>query len=367
MKMNRTTAEELIEEISSILNHDINIMDETGTIIASTNKSRSGQFHEGAHRLITGKLNELLVFYDGEYYGCKKGINLPIIMNDDIIGVVGITGDVNEIYPYAQIIKKVTEILMKDLARIQCHSRKERRKLIFLTAWLNGNAVNSTDIEKELKKHNIKPDRSILIALIRSADSSASVSAFFDSRIDDSVLLTCYGNGIGIIMGNFDSCDSFRDYIISCFNHDFPQDSFIITTGACCPDYTDAPISYRQAHKIMVLKSNSPAGIYLYDDLLLELIIDQVDKTYKKQFTEKIFGRCKHEDIPDIINFINIYYDCNGSISAIANRMFIHKNTVQYKINKIITMTGLDLRISRDLTSLYLASQWYEPADPSNV
>lgn len=78
MKISKKTASDLIREISSVIDYDINIMDENGTIMASTDPHRVGQFHEGAHLIITRSLSELPVYYDNEYAGCRKGVNLPI-------------------------------------------------------------------------------------------------------------------------------------------------------------------------------------------------------------------------------------------------------------------------------------------------
>ena len=92
MKIGKRTARELINEVSSIIDYDINIMDERGTIMASTDPSRAGQFHEGAHLVITRSLPDLSVYYDGQFAGCRKGINLPILSDGEIIGVVGHNG-----------------------------------------------------------------------------------------------------------------------------------------------------------------------------------------------------------------------------------------------------------------------------------
>ena len=52
MKVSRKQARDLIAEISAVVDIDINIMDDTGTIVASTDYERIGQFHEGAQMLI---------------------------------------------------------------------------------------------------------------------------------------------------------------------------------------------------------------------------------------------------------------------------------------------------------------------------
>jgi DNA-binding PucR family transcriptional regulator len=43
-------------------------------------------------------------------------------------------------------------------------------------------------------------------------------------------------------------------------------------------------------------------------------------------------------------------------LNHISQEYFIHKNTVQYKIQKIQSKTGLDVRVANDLFILYMAS-----------
>ncbi len=42
----------------------------------------------------------------------ETGINLPIKFNDDIIGVVGITGELQEVESYGEIVKNLVEIML---------------------------------------------------------------------------------------------------------------------------------------------------------------------------------------------------------------------------------------------------------------
>ena len=54
----------------------------------------------------------------------------------------------------------------------------------------------------------------------------------------------------------------------------------------------------------------------------------------------------------DYVEFINTYLECDGHINKIAERMFIHKNTVHYKIRKIEEI--LDCDLSRYDVKMYL-------------
>ena len=63
------------EEISKLVKQNINLMDETGHIIASCDKSRIGSYHNGAYRIISENLDEYYIEEDDLSVGVKKGIN----------------------------------------------------------------------------------------------------------------------------------------------------------------------------------------------------------------------------------------------------------------------------------------------------
>lgn len=49
------------------------------------------------------------------------------------------------------------------------------------------------------------------------------------------------------------------------------------------------------------------------------------------------------------------YIKNNGSISKTSSDLFIHKNTLQYRLNKVAKMTGYNPRELKSLIVLYLA------------
>ena len=52
-------AQDIVEEIGAIVKQNINMMDERGVIIASTDKDRIGHFHEAAKKIIDEELAEI--------------------------------------------------------------------------------------------------------------------------------------------------------------------------------------------------------------------------------------------------------------------------------------------------------------------
>lgn len=361
MFISESTAQNLIREISSIIDYDINIMNEEGVIIASTNPSRTGKHHEGAYRIVNNNLDELIVYYDEEYSGCKKGINLPINLNGDIIGVIGITGEVSKIMRYGNLIRKVTEILVKDLFKLQQLKQKEMERLNFVSSWLNGDIETRTKLEKGIEKYSLYKHTPFVVAIIKNTKDDRFLESAIVEKLNQKGILTTYSNGLGIMISNQRSVQKCSECISAAL--DAYAESYLCAIGTCQSDYEGVPISYREARQVLQLKENVTKGIYLFDDELFNVITNDVSTEYKTKFAEKIFGNCSKGEILDFIDFINIYYENNGSINSIAAELFVHKNTVQYKINKILQHTSLDLRKLNNLTLLYFAAMWYSAAD----
>lgn len=64
MFISEAAALSIVREMKEITGHDINIMDGTGTIFASTDPGRVGQRHEGACQILSQKLPRLTVQED---------------------------------------------------------------------------------------------------------------------------------------------------------------------------------------------------------------------------------------------------------------------------------------------------------------
>ena len=57
----------------------------------------------------------------------------------------------------------------------------------------------------------------------------------------------------------------------------------------------------------------------------------------------------------EMLDTLITYFESNNSIDETAERMFIHKNTVKYRLNRVQESTGLYLKNPDDNFQLYLA------------
>ena len=138
-------AQKFIDQITDYTEYNINIMDESGVIIASRSKDRIGTYHEAADRIVRGKEDIVVVDDDKLYPGVLPGINMAIIVNGKKEGVVGVTGSPSHIREVAMVTRLAIEAMLKYEKQPTQKSRPVRwrkRCLLYLqkrrlVSWVN--------------------------------------------------------------------------------------------------------------------------------------------------------------------------------------------------------------------------------------
>ena len=76
--------------------------------------------------------------------------------------------------------------------------------------------------------------------------------------------------------------------------------------------------------------------IICYEDISLELLISNVPTEIKLEYLKKVFKDMDYNDICENIALLKAYFNAQGSIQKAADNLYIHKNTLQYKIKMIL-------------------------------
>ena len=147
MRITHKLAQNIVDKTMNILGKNINIMDENGVIIGSGDKSRLNQFHEGAAQVIKeGKKLEIYSKDINHLVGAKPGINLPIEYNNKIIGVVGITGEPNEVTPFGEVIKMTVEMMLQQEFLLKELQLEQQARENFIQDMISGRIGNDSDL-----------------------------------------------------------------------------------------------------------------------------------------------------------------------------------------------------------------------------
>ena len=127
--ISKDLARKFIEQVTQYTEFNVNIMDANGTIIASRDPGRVGQFHEVAYRILQGQENIVVTTDTRDYSTVLPGINMVIEDNGRREGVVGVTGDPEEIRSVALIIKMAIETMLKyERSQQELRLRRSRKE-----------------------------------------------------------------------------------------------------------------------------------------------------------------------------------------------------------------------------------------------
>ncbi|MDM5197669.1 helix-turn-helix domain-containing protein [Fictibacillus enclensis] len=57
----------------------------------------------------------------------------------------------------------------------------------------------------------------------------------------------------------------------------------------------------------------------------------------------------------DLIHSIKIFLECNMNLSMAAKKLYIHRNSLQYRVDKFIEKTGIDVKQFKQAVAVYHA------------
>lgn len=366
MIITHDNSQKIAERLGKILHRNVNIMNEEGCIVASTDVSRIGTLHEAAYHLIKQKVPEIDVYPIDQMTGSREGINLPLQLEGKTIGVIGVTGNPDELRDIGLVITEMAEILFSETQqtmRQQSLSRQRRyflEQLLFSTPSVPDKIFEQKGAFLGVPLHRI---RALGVLSMATNLEITDTAAFYDSLLSTledylgkSILLNhlYLGNKLILFLGS-----DLKSYVCERINEALRSVNVSRNTVFCgiadgCESYIQLNRTYTQAEKALeVAFSTNASQCRVYDELVLELLLAPLPQECCAAFCRRILGETKlNQD--ELLNFLETYFSCNGSVNAIAQKLFIHKNTVQYKIKKIADETGFDPRKLSDAVLLYL-------------
>lgn len=377
MRLSRTNAEKIVKELNTVIDQSVNMMNEEGIIIASTDQERVGQIHEGARKIIEQNLEELVIRPEDVYEGSLEGVNYSIMIGGEVIGVVGITGPVQEVAKYGQITRKMTEILMQELSIKEQKDMDENLRNRFLSEWLLSDTVminkNFVDRGKRMHLDITLPRRIMVIAVhvsecysdsldeMRSVESAENRIKNLLKRLDkDSVYLK---SSSCLICGVANRADRELEHLAENLKEAAekqPGVRLAIGIDDRCRLYTMTHISYTKAYKALQACMRAHGkDIRFYNEINLEIFTDEISDLSKKEYVQKLFPGYRHEELAEVIGVLEVLYETEGSITAASEALHMHKNTLQYKLKRIYERTGYDPRSLRYSALFLIAIDFY--------
>ncbi|MNC18464.1 Carbohydrate diacid regulator [compost metagenome] len=275
--------------------------------------------------------------YEDEKF-VKKGVNLPIELNGRIVGVVGISGEVEETRPFGNLLKSAVILLIEQSIALEKENAKINQKRQFF------DMITEMDIEYT------KPiiDQALLYGIHLTKPSQVMVIEFPTEAAEDIIesnpSFKISGHSLCIIVQDTDGMNALQKHVQA--EHPAAYISVSKINDTVSSGYWQARAAMR------VLK-----GVFFNERAIsysqCEFIADMAKLP---QHNASIQGLTHFLQMdPELIKTLQIYINCNLNANETANQLIIHRNTLNYRLSKIHKLTGKDPKNILGLVELVFA------------
>lgn len=342
------TIQSSIDELKAITKIDLCVYDLSGEVVASTteqldiSKEMISSFATSpADSQVIGPHHLLKILDEGEliYILMAKGFNEDAYM----IGRIAVCQLQNLAVAYKERFDRnnfFQNLLLDNLLLVDIYNRA--KKLHIEVAAPRAVFLVETQLEKD----------SIVKELLRGMFSSQSGD--YITAVDETSIIL-----IKMLEENNTHEDMMEvaDTIVAMMNAEAML-NVRVSFGTVVQELKDVSKSYKEAKmaldvgKIFYAEKN----VVAYSTLGIGRLIYQLPVNLCKLFIEEIFG----ENLPNNLDeetqiTINKFFENNLNVSETSRQLFVHRNTLVYRIEKIQKSTGLDLRNFDDALTFKIA------------
>lgn len=349
-------ARQIVETLKSICDHDINYIDLRGRICASTDPARVDDHHSGGFEAArTGET--IVIAQDDPRSGDRRGINMPIRYKGEVVAVIGITGDPEEVRRYADLAQRITILLLRE-QDLDLHDRAGKAQVQYvLRSIMRGETVHPAVLEDVLASRGIPSSRGSwrTAVILPDVEDLASLSL-----LEQELLQVFEQIGKCLFLSRFP-----EEYVLTAPSSQIEEHLPLLRSlaqrrasqlriGIGAAGKLAQQSHSRETARIAAASlraGDSTAPLIRYDDLDLEILLASVPAADREAYLQKTLAGLSQEDL----DLLRVYYDCGQSLQEASRALFLHKNTLQYKLNRIHGRCGYDPRAFRDAVVLYAA------------
>ncbi len=371
MILTNELAQQIVDNIMPIVRQNVNIMNHAGIIIGSGQKHRLNSFHKGARDVIdSGAVLAIFPEDLDRYPGALPGLNWPIVLAGQTVGVVGVSGHPDAVRNTAELVKMITELIMeRELLMEEFRSQSHLHEQFALQLLSEHAAASYSQIEARAKllKFDLTLPRLItaldVSPILESAFSQYGPYDLVSARAQESLLQRVVAAGAIAA----EDMVAFLENRLVIFKH-FPRGALparigewgASLAGLLAADSRETPLtlglgslvgsplrlhdSYQEALFVLASRRSGagPASIYDFDLLTSYLLRNprgiascSAARDLQDKLSEKVDARY------DMRNTIQRLLDNNLNLALTAKALFIHRNTLVFRLKKLEQLTGL--------------------------
>lgn len=344
-------AQDFVEATSLLVGQrTINIMDQKGIIIASTEKHRIGDFHQGAAEVLeTGKPVLIKIEDLPRYPGTKEGYNMPIFLNDEIIGVVGIFGCEEEVQSIANLLRVYVTQSFSKLQMTQKQNLEAELRNQLLRLLLFGGESQKEMIAKLCGMLNLQLEHPIRIVLLyerareRNMKHLLDYSQLIQNLIWKNVLdrrRDVFGiqNADYVILLGGGESPEMQKRLDKLLHEIEAEDVWNVAVSSPCRNLEEISAGMRE---VSVLRNRKGGTIQNLEEhsCRMQYLLGSMTVQEGARTAARMLRRLKEQhgenQAEQLLRTARVYYECGGSVARAAEQLNLHKNTLLYRMKQL--------------------------------
>ncbi|MBP3274241.1 MAG: helix-turn-helix domain-containing protein [Butyrivibrio sp.] len=338
-----------IEELSAITKVELSVMDLSGDVVASTSEK---DFLDIS--IIVSFANSPV---DSQVIG---DVHLFKVLDDqDPAYILLAKGDSEHAY----MVGKIGVSQLQGL--IQAYKEKFDRNNFFQNLLLDNMLL--IDVYNRARKLKIEVNAPRVIVLVETGDTADNMASellggMFGNHMGDFVTAVDENSVILIKTlskgQSYDEVHRIATTIVDMMNTEAML-NVRVAYGAIVDELKDLSKSYKEAKMALEVGKifYAEKRVNAYNTLGIGRLIYQLPESLCRLFIDEIFG---DNEVPDdldeeTLNTINKFFENNLNVSETSRQLFVHRNTLVYRIEKLEKSCGLDVRKFDDALTFKIA------------
>ena len=329
----------VIHQMKETVDRTIGVLDAEFNIIACSDVGRIGECFDNAF------LKEMA---GGEAFTC----------NNSVVRAVG-EQDNRDYYVFVDgtdfISEKFCSLLSVAFSNIKFYYDEKYDRRNFVKNIILDNILPG-DIHLKARELYFNSDASRSVILVRMLDNTNEVSVYdviqnlFPDRNKDFVININEHDVALVKEVKFDISSKDIENLASSIADTLSGEFYchvVIGIGSTVNNLKDLTKSFKEAKAALEVGKvfDTDKTIVNYDNLGIARLIYQLPTTLCETYLREVFKRGSIESLDHETLFtIQRFFENNLNVSETSRRLFIHRNTLVYRLEKIKKITGLDLR-----------------------
>ena len=372
--LDTTLAQQIVERTMKIIVHNINVMNAQGVILGSGDPHRVGSTHEGALLAISqNRTVEINAASANTLHGVKAGINLPLHYKGEIIGVIGITGEPDTLNNYGELLKMTAELIVEQANSLELAQWQYRQKEEFILQLIKSKGLFNCHLRDWSSQLGIDIDAPRVAAVIQVQGDKDQISAnsilkmvlnLLENPSRGNLVAMTSMTELVILKPAFLNGKQWEPHLeserIDQLLSRLPKEMTArlkISLGHFFTKPTDISRSYQTAKETLALgiQLHPEQNKYLYDDYSLRVLLSALKDDWRGEELITPYQALLQADKKGQLNkTLAAYLAHFGDQQMCANALFIHRNTLRYRLDKIQKITGVNVQQLDGVLQLYI-------------